>query len=89
MAKLPLYHETATDGHGGIPSWWFGAPLIAFAYALLTPSFLPDIVSVPEALPAGLAGAMRWFVGLLLGVAALAAWRAARWVRARGGSPVP
>jgi hypothetical protein len=23
MTKLPLYHQTATDGHGGIPAWWF------------------------------------------------------------------
>ena len=35
MTKLPLYHETARDGRGGIPGWWFGAPVIAFAYAFV------------------------------------------------------
>jgi hypothetical protein len=83
MAKLPLYHQTATDGHGGIPAWWFGAPAIAFLYTFLTPGFIPDIVSVPEALPNGMATAMRWFVGLLLGVALLSTWRLVRWAASR------
>jgi hypothetical protein len=83
MAKLPLYHQTATAARGGIPAWWFGAPAIAFVYAFLTPTFLPDIVSVPDALPDGTATAMRWFVGLLLGVALLSTWRLVRWVASR------
>ena len=46
MGKLPLFHETA---RGGVPAWWFSAPFIAFGYVLvLTPRFLPDIVTVPD-----------------------------------------
>ncbi|HLG55304.1 MAG TPA: hypothetical protein VI485_08225 [Vicinamibacterales bacterium] len=74
-----LHHETATDGRGGIPGWWFGAPLIAFVYAFATPRLLPDIVSVPATLPAGLAGPMRWFIGLVLGVVLLSTWHLIRW----------
>jgi hypothetical protein len=70
MAKEPLYHETAR-GRFGIPGWWFGAPVVAFAYVLATPRFLPDLVAVPAALPSNLASPLRWFVGLLIGVALL------------------
>ena len=71
MRKLPLFHETA---QGGVPAWWFSAPFIAFAYILLTPRFLPDIVTVPDAV-SELATIIRWFVGLLLGVIALSVVR--------------
>jgi len=87
MAKQPLYHQTATDGRGGIPAWWFGAPVVAFVYVLVTPRFLPDVVSVPDALPAGLAATIRWFIGLVLGVALATAWQCVRWVRAQRTSP--
>jgi len=80
MSKLPLYHQTARDGHGGIPGWWFGAPAIAFVYAFLTPRFLPDVVSVPAGVE-GAAPVLRWCVGLLFGVALLAAWRMPQWAR--------
>lgn len=83
MTKLPLYHQTATDGHGGIPAWWFGAPVVAFAYVFLIPRFLPDIVSVPDALPVGLAATVRWFIGLVLGVALVTTWQVIRWARLR------
>ena len=43
MTKLPLYHETSSDGRGGIPGWWFGAPVVAFAYAFLAPRFVPTL----------------------------------------------
>jgi hypothetical protein len=81
-----LHHETARDGRGGIPAWWFGAPFIAFVYAFATPRLLPDIVSVPATLPPGLAAPMRWFIGLLLGVALLSAWQLVRWARITGHS---
>ena len=81
MTKLPLYHETARDGRGGIPGWWFGAPVGAFAYAFLAPRFVPEIVTLPPALPQGVASAMRWFIGLLLGVALLSIWRLVQWLR--------
>ncbi len=83
MTKQPLYHQTATDGHGGIPAWWVGAPVVAFLYVLVAPRFLPDIVTVPDALPAGLAATVRWFIGLVLGVALATAWQVVRWGRAR------
>ena len=82
MSKLPLYHETAPHGRGGIPAWWFGAPFFAFVYAFMTPRFLPDIVPIPAALPPGLASTMRWFLGLLLGVVLLSLWQVIRWMRA-------
>ena len=85
MAKLPLYHQTAWSGHGRIPAWWFGAPFLGFAYAFVAPRFLPDVVSVPELLPAGLAMVMRWLVGLLLGVALLSLWQLGRWAARTGG----
>jgi hypothetical protein len=78
MRNSPLYHQTATDGRGGIPAWWFGAPAIAFVYAFITPRFVPDLVSLPEALPNGVATPLRWFIGLLLGVALLSTWRLLR-----------
>ena len=81
MTKLPLYHEKAAeDGRGGSPGWWFGAPIVAFIYAFLAPRFVPEIVSLPD-LPNGVAPAMRWFIGLLLGVALLSAWGLVRWIR--------
>ena len=80
MAKQPLYHETAR-GRFGIPGWWFGAPVIAFAYVLATPRFLPDLVTVPATLPTNLASPLRWFVGLLLGVALMSVVRLVLWLR--------
>ncbi|HZM97661.1 MAG TPA: hypothetical protein VFB92_29775 [Vicinamibacterales bacterium] len=81
MAKLPLFHERAAEeGRGGSPGWWFGAPIVAFLYAFLTPRLVPEIVPLPD-LPNGVAPAMRWFIGLLLGVALLSGWRVFRWVR--------
>lgn len=78
MAKLPLFHETA---HGGVPAWWFSAPFIAFAYILVTPRFLPDVVTIPDAV-SELATIIRWFVGLLLGVVILSAVRFIQSLRA-------
>jgi hypothetical protein len=88
MSKLPLYHEAGKDGRGGIPGWWFGAPIVAFGYAFLTPRFVPEIVALPHGLPDGMAPLMRWFIGLLLGVALLSAWRVVQWVRS-GRLPRP
>ena len=68
MIKEPLYHETPR-GRFGIPAWWFGAPVAAFVYVFVTPRWLPDLVTPPPALPANLAAPLRWFVGLLIGVA--------------------
>lgn len=82
MAKEPLYHETA-PGRFGIPGWWFGAPFIAFAYLLVTPRWLPDPVRLPPALPADLVAPLRWFVGLLIGVALLTIFQLLLWVRRR------
>ena len=84
MVGQPLYHQTATNGRGGIPAWWFGAPLIAFVYAFVTPMFVPDIVSVPEALPEGLDHVLRWCIGLVLGVVMLGIWQIIRWARGYG-----
>ena len=83
MRNSPLYHQTATGGRGGIPAWWFGAPAIAFVYAFITPRVVPDLVSLPEALPSGVATPLRWFIGLLLGVALLSTWRLLRWAARR------
>jgi hypothetical protein len=87
MAKPPLYHQTAAGGHGGIPGWWFGAPVVAFVYVLVIPRFLPDLVSIPDALPAGLSTVTRWFIGLMVGVALATTWQIVRWARARRPSP--
>jgi hypothetical protein len=81
VAKEPMYHETAR-GRFGIPGWWFGAPIVAFAYVLATPRFLPDLVAVPSTLPSNLASPLRWFVGLLLGVALMSVVRLVLWLRA-------
>lgn len=80
MAKEPLYHETAR-GRFGIPGWWFGAPVVAFAYVFVTPRLLPDLVTPPPALPANLAAPLRWFVGLLLGVALMSVVQVILWLR--------
>jgi len=77
-----MYHETAR-GRFGIPGWWFGAPIVAFAYVLAAPRFLPDLVAVPSTLPSNLATPLRWFVGLLLGVALMALMQLLLWLRAR------
>jgi hypothetical protein len=88
MARLPLYHQTARDGHGGIPGWWFGAPIVAFAYALVIPRFLSDPVAMPEGLPRGLDGILRWLIGLLLGVVLLSGWQFVLWARKRNAGPL-
>jgi len=82
MAKEPLYHETAR-GRFGIPGWWFGAPVVAFAYVLVTPRWLPDLVTPPDALPANLTSPLRWFVGLVLGVALMSLAQLLLWLRAK------
>jgi hypothetical protein len=79
MPIPPLYHASRTDW--GVPRWWFGAPAIAFLYAFLTPEFVPDIVTVPDGLPENLHAPMRWFVGLLGGVAMISTWRLIQWVQ--------
>jgi hypothetical protein len=81
MPDRPATRETAGDGRGGIPRWWFGAPAIAFLYSFVTSRIVPDLVPVPNALPQNLAAAMRWFVGLLIGVALLSLWRLTLWIR--------
>jgi hypothetical protein len=83
MARLPLYHQTATPGRGGIPTWWFGAPVVAFLYAFAAGRFAPDLVSIPNDLPQNLVAPMRWLVGLVIGVALLAAWGVVRVFRRR------
>jgi hypothetical protein len=83
MTRQPLHHQAASDGRGGIPGWWFGAPAVAFAYAFLAGRVAPDLIPLPEGLPAGMAPAFRWFVGLLLGVALLSVVRLALWARHR------
>ena len=82
MEKSPLYHETAR-GRMGIPAWWFGAPVVAFAYVLVTPRWLPDLITPPPALPANLEAPLRWFVGLVIGVALLTIVQLLLWVRRR------
>jgi hypothetical protein len=83
MTKTALYHERPTSKwRGGTPWWWFGAPFIAMAYVLVTPRFLPDIVSVPSEL-SGAQSAVRWLVGLVVGVVVLATVRGAGMVAAR------
>lgn len=62
----------------GAPWWWFGAPVFAFAYVLLTPRLLPDIVSVPGEMSAALP-ALRFLIGIVLGVGALITIRLMRW----------
>ena len=79
MTKMPRSHETATAWRSGVPRWWFGAPVIAFAYALATPRFLPDIVSTPDEL-SGALPAVRWLVGLVIGVGILTTIHLTRWV---------
>jgi hypothetical protein len=85
MEKLPLYHETAKAGHGAIPVWWFGAPFLAFVYAFVTPRLLPEIVSIPEALPRAAATGIRWLIGLVLGAALISRWRFVWWAARRAG----
>jgi hypothetical protein len=75
MGKLPLYHQTP---QGAAPKWWLVAPAIAFAYTLLAPRYVPDIVTVADPL----ANVTRWLVGLVVGVVVLTVWRLTRWVRA-------
>lgn len=83
MTKTALYHERPTSKwRGGTPWWWFGAPFIAMAYVLVTPRFLPDIVSVPSEL-SGALYPVRWLVGLVIGVGVLATVRVARWILSR------
>ena len=84
MAKEPLYHQTA-QGRFGTPAWWFGAPFVAFVYVFVTPRWLPDLVTPPAALPANLASPLRWFVGLLIGVALMIIVQLLRWLRHRKG----
>ena len=79
MTKMPRSHETATTWRGGAPGWWLGAPVIGFAYALATPRFLPDIVSAPDEL-SGALPAVRWVVGLVIGVGVLTTIHLTRWV---------
>ena len=82
MDREPLYHE-ASPGRFGIPTWWFGAPVVAFAYVLLIPRVLPDLVAIPATLPDNLAAPLRWFVGLVLGVALMSVVQLLLWLRAK------
>ena len=82
MEKPPLYHETVRRRFGS-PAWWFGAPVVAFAYVLLAPRLIPDLVTIPETLPRNLMAPVRWLVGLLIGVAVLAAVQLLVWLRRR------
>jgi len=80
MGKEPLYHQTAPVRFG-IPAWWFGAPFVAFVYVFVTPRWLPDLVTPPDALPTNLAAPLRWFVGLLLGVILMSVVQLILWLR--------
>ena len=76
----PLAHDRpATKWSTGAPWWWFGAPVLAFAYVLLTPRVLPDVVSIPSDMSAVLP-ALRWLVGIVLGVGVLITIRFTRWI---------
>jgi len=50
-----------------------GAGLLAFAYVLLTPRVLPDVVSA-DSVPNGAIGPVRWLVGMLFGAMLMVAW---------------
>ena len=50
-----------------------GAGLLAFAYVLLTPRVLPDIVS-SDSVPNGAIGPLRWLVGMAFGAMLMVAW---------------
>jgi hypothetical protein len=50
-----------------------GAGLLAFAFVLLTPRVLPDVVSA-DSVPNGAIGPLRWLVGMLLGAMLMVAW---------------
>ena len=79
----PLAHDRpATKWTTGAPWWWFGAPVFAFGYVLLTPRVLPDIVSVQSEMSAALP-ALRWLVGLVVGVLALITIHVTRWILSR------
>jgi len=80
MEREALYHQTA-PGRFGIPAWWFVAPFVAFVYVLVTPRWLPDLVTPPPALPANLATPLRWFVGLLLGLILMSVVQLILWLR--------
>ncbi len=75
MNEPAPFQETGDRLRGATPAWWFGAPLLAVVYVLLTPRILPDIV--PEAANRPL---LRWFVGILIGAAILATWQVCRWL---------
>ena len=79
----PLSHNPSlTKWSPGAPWWWFGAPVFAFAYVLLTPRVLPDIVSVSSDM-SGALPALRWLVGILLGVGTLITIHLTRWILSR------
>jgi hypothetical protein len=83
MTNTRLYHERpASKSRGGVPWWWFGAPFIAVAYVFATPRFLPDRVSTSPEM-SGALPALRWLVGVVVGVALLSAVRAMGWILRR------
>lgn len=51
-----------------------GAGLLAFVYVVVTPRLLPDAVSLPADLPKSTTAAVRWLVGIGVGVIVMAAW---------------
>lgn len=86
MTTPALYHERPTNKwRGGVPWWWFGAPFIAVAYVLATPRFLPDIVSTSPEL-SGALPALRWLIGVVIGVAILTTVQVGRWILRRTAS---
>lgn len=50
-----------------------GAGLLAFAYVLLPPRVLPDVVWA-DMVPNGAIGPLRWLVGMLFGAMLMVAW---------------
>ena len=80
MTNTRLYHERpSSKSRGGAPRWWFGTPFIAAAYVFATPRFLPDRVSTSAEM-SGALPALRWLVGVVVGVALLATVRALGWI---------
>lgn len=54
-----------------------GAGLLAFAYVLLTPRVLPDVVSA-DSVPNGAIGPVRWLVGMPFGAMLMVTWHLRR-----------
>lgn len=50
-----------------------GAGLLAFAYVLLTPRLLADVIA-SDTVPNAAIGPLRWLVGILFGAVLMVAW---------------